>query len=291
MRNRILCNVMAVSALMAVSLSSCVKKDIFQTPHPDKGAVVLTADWSEAPSETDVPQAWSFCINGGQVYQSAHPSQCYPELLLPGKYTLLAYNEPQGMTLNGTTAVVNTASDGLLVAQPEYLYSATRELEVVKDDTLRVTVPMKRLLSPVSMKVTLDGGNADNVADIEASLSGVSGLVELATGKIGESPQTVRLDVEPAETLSRAGAGKVLELKCRIVGVCLGYSQTLTVTIKNKDGNVSSVTSDVTEELEKVNTDKEPVDLEGSVSVSQDGRFSGTIDNWEVVSVGDVEAK
>ena len=49
--------------------------------------------------------------------------------------------------------------------------------------------------------------------------------------------------------------------------------------------------SELTEELEKVNTDKEPVDLEGSVSVSQDGRFSGTIDHWEVVSVGDVEAK
>lgn len=290
MRNRILCNVMAVSALMAVSLSSCVKKDIFQTPHPDKGAVVLTADWSEAPSETDVPQAWSFCINGGQVYQSAHPSQCYPELLLPGKYTLLAYNEPQGFTLNGTTAVVDSYSDGLLVAEPGYLYSATQELEVVKDDTLRVTVPMKRLLSAVSMKVTLDGESAD-VADIEASLSGVSGSVELATGEISESPQAVRLDVKTAETASRAGAGKELELKCRILGVCVGYGQTLTVKIKNKDGHISSVTSDVTEELEKVNTDKQPVELEGSVSVSQDGHFSGTIDNWEIVSVGDVEAE
>ena len=284
-------NLIAVASLMVLSLTSCVKKDIFYTPHPDKGAVVVTADWTEAPSETDVPQAWSFCINGGEVYQSAHPSQCYPELLAPGKYTLLVYNEPQGFTLNGTTAVVDSYSDGLLVAQPEYLYSATRELEVLKDDTLRVTVPMKRLLSAVSMKVTLDGGNADNVADIEASLSGVSGSGELATGEISESPQAVRLDVKTAETASRAGAGKELELKCRILGVCVGYGQTLTVKIKNKDGHISSVTSDVTEELEKVNTDKQPVELEGSVSVSQDGHFSGTIDNWEIVSGGDVEAE
>lgn len=283
-------NLIAVASLMVLSLTSCVKKDIFYTPHPDKGAVVVTADWTEAPSETDVPQAWSFCINGGEVYQSAHPSQCYPELLAPGKYTLLVYNEPQGFTLNGTTAVVDSYSDGLLVAEPGYLYSATQELEVVKDDTLRVTVPMKRLLSAVSMKVTLDGESAD-VADIEASLSGVSGSVELATGEISESPQAVRLDVKTAETASRAGAGKELELKCRILGVCVGYGQTLTVKIKNKDGHISSVTSDVTEELEKVNTDKQPVELEGSVSVSQDGHFSGTIDNWEVVSVGDVEAE
>lgn len=283
-------NLIAVASLMVLSLTSCVKKDIFYTPHPDKGAVVVTADWTEAPSETDVPQAWSFCINGGEVYQSAHPSQCYPELLAPGKYTLLVYNEPQGFTLNGTTAVVDSYSDGLLVAQPGYLYSATQELEVVKDDTLRVTVPMKRLLSAVSMKVTLDGESAD-VADIEASLSGVSGSVELATGEISESPQAVRLDVKTAETASRAGAGKELELKCRILGVCVGYGQTLTVKIKNKDGHISSVTSDVTEELEKVNTDKQPVELEGSVSVSQDGHFSGTIDNWEIVSGGDVEAE
>ena len=283
-------NLIAVASLMVLSLTSCVKKDIFYTPHPDKGAVVVTADWTEAPSETDVPQAWSFCINGGEVYQSAHPSQCYPELLAPGKYTLLVYNEPQGFTLNGTTAVVDSYSDGLLVAQPGYLYSATQELEVVKDDTLRVTVPMKRLLSAVSMKVTLDGESAD-VADIEASLSGVSGSVELATGEISESPQAVRLDVKTAETASRAGAGKELELKCRILGVCVGYGQTLTVKIKNKDGHISSVTSDVTEELEKVNTDKQPVELEGSVSVSQDEHFSGTIDNWEIVSGGDVEAE
>lgn len=283
-------NLIAVASLMVLSLASCVKKDIFYTPHPDKGAVVVTADWTEAPSETDVPQAWSFCINGGEVYQSAHPSQCYPELLAPGKYTLLVYNEPQGFTLNGTTAVVDSYSDGLLVAQPGYLYSATQELEVVKDDTLRVTVPMKRLLSAVSMKVTLDGESAD-VADIEASLSGVSGSVELATGEISESPQTVRLDVKTAETASRAGAGKELELKCRILGVCVGYGQTLTVKIKNKDGHISSVTSDVTEELEKVNTDKQPIELEGSVSVAQNGHFSGTIDNWEIVSGGDVEAE
>lgn len=290
MINSLKYNLIAVASLMVLSLTSCVKKDIFYTPHPDKGAVVVTADWTEAPSETDVPQAWSFCINGGEVYQSAHPSQCYPELLAPGKYTLLVYNEPQGFTLNGTTAVVDSYSDGLLVAQPGYLYSATQELEVVKDDTLRVTVPMKRLLSAVSMKVTLDGESAD-VADIEASLSGVSGSVELATGEISESPQAVRLDVKTAETASRAGAGKELELKCRILGVCVGYGQTLTVKIKNKDGHISSVTSDVTEELEKVNTDKQPVELEGSVSVSQDGHFSGTIDNWEIVSGGDVEAE
>lgn len=290
MINSLKYNLIAVASLMVLSLTSCVKKDIFYTPHPDKGAVVVTADWTEAPSETDVPQAWSFCINGGEVYQSVHPSQCYPELLAPGKYTLLVYNEPQGFTLNGTTAVVDSYSDGLLVADPGYLYSATQELEVVKDDTLRVTVPMKRLLSAVSMKVTLDGESAD-VADIEASLSGVSGSVELATGEISESPQAVRLDVKTAETASRAGAGKELELKCRILGVCVGYGQTLTVKIKNKDGHISSVTSDVTEELEKVNTDKQPVELEGSVSVSQDGHFSGTIDNWEIVSGGDVEAE
>lgn len=47
----------------------------------------------------------------------------------------------------------------------------------------------------------------------------------------------------------------------------------------------------MTEELEKVNTDKQPVELEGSVSVAQDGHFSGTIDNWEIVSGGDVEAE
>ena len=39
----------------AVLLASCVKDDLYNTPHPDKGAVVITTDWTDALAESTVP--------------------------------------------------------------------------------------------------------------------------------------------------------------------------------------------------------------------------------------------
>ena len=38
-----------------VSLSSCVKDDLYNTPHPDKGAVEVTTDWTGRSSDAVVP--------------------------------------------------------------------------------------------------------------------------------------------------------------------------------------------------------------------------------------------
>lgn len=32
-------------------LTSCVKDDLYDTPHPDRGAVVVTTDWSGKSTE------------------------------------------------------------------------------------------------------------------------------------------------------------------------------------------------------------------------------------------------
>lgn len=289
MRNSII-YAMAVSALTAMSLSSCVKKEIYKTPHPDKSAVMLVPDWAEAPSGTDVPQKWSYTVDDGDVFHSENTTQCHPELLLPGKHDILVYNEPQGIMIYGTTAVINSVSEGLLIAEPEYLYSAITEFDAAMDDTVSVSIPMKRLLTLLTLNVSLDGENADKVADVKASLSGVPGSVDLRTWVTDEIPQSVLLEVEQRETVSRAGVSKELVMKCRILGINPTENQILTTTLVNDDGYESTVISDLTEELKSINEDKEPVKLEGSVFAAQDGHFSGTIDNWEVVSAGDVEA-
>lgn len=280
---------MAVVSLMVLSLSSCVKKEIYNTPHPGKGVVLVTTDWSEALSETDIPQKYSLCIDNGDTYHSEKQTFCYPELLSPGKYELLVYNEPDGITLDGTTASVDGYTDGMLVAFPEYLFYSTQELEVVKDDTLLVTVPMKRYLIPVLMNISLDGENADKVVSVEATLGGVSGYVNLKTSEIGNEPKTVKLDVKLIEPTDGSNDGRKIELSCRILGICTGQKQILTVKLTNDDGYESIITSDVSDSLENIDTDGS-VEMDGSVETAQDGYFSGTIDNWEQVSSNDVEA-
>lgn len=290
MRNIIKYNLMAVASFMVLSLSSCVKEPIYDTSHPENGAVLITADWTEALSEEDIPQVYSLCINNGDVLRSEKRTFCYPELLSPGKYGLFVYNEPEGISINGRTATVEAHSDGLLIAQPEYLFSATRELEIAEDDTLRVSVPMKRLLSPIVMNISLDGENADRVVSAEATLSGVSGAVNLETAETDNEPKTVKLNVRLIEPTEGSNDGRKLELSCRILGICAGQKQNLVVTLTNDDGYVSSVSSDVSDNLEDINENKESVELDGSVEAAQDGHFSGTIDSWEQVSSDDFEA-
>lgn len=273
----------------AVLLASCVKDDLYNTPHPDKGAVVITTDWTEALAESTVPDTYLLRMDDGKAVPTSEKTTVYPELLTPVAHTLLIYNEPEGITIADDAATVQQ-KDGMLIPLPGYLFSAEADLNVVQDDTLCVTVLMERRLCPIVLNLDLNGENADEIAKIEATLSGLSGSVDLRTGTPGGESLTARLDVLRAEAKARAIDAMALEMKCRVTGTAQGERQILTVKVTMADGYVSTITSDLTEHLKDLNADMEPVRLEGSIEAPQDGHFSGTIKEWEVVSGGDIDA-
>lgn len=263
-----------------MSLTSCVKDDLYNTPHPDKGAVVITTDWTEALAESTVPDTYLLRMDDGKAVQASGETTVCPDLLTPGTHTLLIYNEPEGISIADDAAIVQQ-KDGMLIPLPDYLFSAEADLNVVQDDTLRVTVPMVRRLCPIILNLDLNGENADEIAKIEATLSGMAGSVDLRTGTPGSESLTARLDVREAEAKTRATEAVALEMKCRVTGTAQGERQILTVKVTMEDGYVSTITSDLTENLKDLNADMEPVRLEGSVEAPQDGHFSGTIENWQ----------
>lgn len=273
----------------AVLLASCVKDDLYNTPHPDKGAVVITTDWTEAFAESTIPDTYQLRMDDGKVVQASEETTVYPDLLAPGAHTLLIYNEPEGITIADDAATVQQ-KDGMLIPLPGYLFSAEADLNVVQDDTLRVNVLMKRRLCPIILNLDLNGENADEIAKIEATLSGIAGSVDLRTGTPGGESLTARLDVREAEAKARSTDAMALEMKCRVTGTAQGERQILTVNITMADGYISTITSDLTEHLKDLNTDMEPIRLEGSIEAPQDGHFSGTIKDWDVVSGGDIDA-
>ena len=272
-----------------MSLTSCVKDDLYNTPHPDKGAVVITTDWTEALAESTVPDTYLLRMDDGKAVQASGETTICPDLLTPGTHTLLIYNEPEGISIADDAATVQQ-KDGMLIPLPGYLFSAEADLNVVQDDTLRVTVPMERRLCPIILNLDLNGENADEIAKIEATLSGMAGSVDLRTGTPGGEGLTARLDVRLTEAKTRATAGNEVEMKCRVTGTAQGERQILTVKVTMEDGQVSTITSDLTEHLKDLNADMEPVRLEGSIEAPQDGYFSGTIKDWDVVSGGDIDA-
>lgn len=289
-RNKTIIYKVMAAALVALSLTSCVKDDLFDTPHPDRGAVVITTEWAEALAESDIPASYFLSMDGGAARQANEKTFTYPDLLTPGEHSLLVYNEPQGLTLGGTTAKVNLLPDGTAEPMPGYLFSAEQKLAVVQDDTLRVSIPMKRRVCPITINITLSGENTGKIAKIEAELSGVAGSVDMQSGISGTENLTLHPVVGQASANTRAYTEGKVELKCRVLGINKTERQMLTVMVTMEDGYVSTVTSDLSEYLKNLNTDMNPIVLSGTVDSPQDGHFSGTIGDWEVVSGGDIDA-
>ena len=272
-------------------LASCVKDELYDTPHPDKAAVVITTDWADALDETDVPAVYHIEMDGGEAVTIQEATTVYPDLLAPGKHSVFACNEPQGMTISGTTASVNRLPDGTLEPMPEYLFSATTRFEAQADDTVHVTVPMARRLCPITLNLSLEGGNTEAIASITATLGGMAASVDLRTGMVGGENATVTLDIkQQAKTKARAYTEGRLEMKCRTVGTNPQERQVLTVKVTMADGHVQTIESDLSERLKDLNTGMDPIELTGTVEAPQDGQFSGSITDWTDVTGDPVEA-
>lgn len=282
---------MAIFALLLLLSAGCVKDDLHNTPHPDKGAVKVTTDWTDALAPGTIPHDYCLCMDGGAAKHVDEKVCCYPDLLEPGRHTLLIHNEPQGITISGTKATVNLLEDGTLEPLPEYLFSAVKELDVVADDTLRVTVPMERHICPIVLDVNLRGDNTENIARIDATLSGIVSSVDMQSGIIGSENFSVDMDIRQVEEKVRTYTEGVLELKCRVLGVNPAERQLITMTITMKDGSVFIIESDLTDNLKDLNTEQDPIELEGTVDTPQDGHFGGTITDWTEVDNGNIDIK
>ena len=273
-----------ICLVISLLLPSCVKLELFNTAHPDKGAVVVEPDWSDALAESTVPQAYFVRVDNIECELSGK-SACFPELLTPGTYNLLVYNSVDGIDISGTIAKVQK-ENGFLRPQPDYLFSALKEMTVTADDTLLVEVPMVRRLCPITLNFSLLGKNAGKVAAIEASLDGIAGSVDLQSGEVGMESNAVKLDIVEKNTAD----GIIHEMQCRVVGVCEGKPQTLTITLTMDGGYVCKVTSDLTSFLKGLNVSMKPIVLEGEVEAPVDGSFSATIEDWETASEENIDA-
>lgn len=273
--------VISLSVLAAGCLGSCSDEDepSYKTSHPDKGAVVITTDWTDALAENTIPDTYCLCLNE-TVKHVEGATNCYPDLLPPGKHALLIYNEPQGITIDATTASVDLLEDETLEPMPGYLFSAMKELDVKADDTLRVSIPMERRLCPVTLKLSLVGDNAADISHIEALLNGIAASVDLQSGMPGNENLSVKPVIRQLASKTGSYTSGELEMACRIVGVTPGESQLLTITLQMKDGHTSTTVSDLTDYLNRVNSEQIPVVLESDLTIPKDAGISATLSEW-----------
>lgn len=304
---RTIYDIIMYGATALLLLGGCVKDDLYNTPHPDKGAVKVTTDWNGRSSDAILPDSYILRI-GAQEQTVSGETNAFDALFLPGGQDLLVYHQPDGIIIAGETATVNTLADGTLEPMPGFLFSAAEELEIVKDDTLRVSVKMKQHIRTLTLALKLNPGDRERIASTSATLTGIASAIRLTDGTItategkitvpGFVPGTDGSDtrIAPAPTRldaasTRAAGQPVLAATLQLLGIMTGEKQVLTLAVTLTDGTVQTITTDLTEMLKNFGTgaDMEPLALDATLTLPAEAGFAGTISDWNVVNNGNIE--
>ena len=273
-----------IIGMAALLLSSCVKDELYNTPHPDKGAVTISLTGLSADDN------YVLDIDGKTADITGSPF-VYPDLLLPGAHSLVLYNRAEGFTFDGRMARVNapdgkSRADGTYVIPlPGYLKTVSQEITVVADDTLRITPSPQQRVRDLHIEFTVTQGRPELIQTVTGTLSGIAGAFDMEAG------QTTG---EPASTIiSFTRDGDMLTADARLLGT-MGTMQTLVLDIAFVDGGRTQRTEvDLTEALADFNGDMTTAyrvtgTLETPVGMEE---ATAEITGWETVDSGDVNAE
>ena len=272
-----------LATALLFSLGGCVKDELHDTPHPDKGIVAVSIDLPQGASGED----YTVEIDGTTA-DGKEGRYTVSDPLPPGEYTVLAYNTPQGFTVTDGIARVER-TDGTVRALtdfinplPDYLYSGTERITVMADDTLRMNLDVTQRVRDLHIELTVTEGDPERIAAIAGTLSGVAEAYDLRNETLyGEAVST-------RPTFTRSGDKVSADL--RLLGV-LGDMQTLTLVLTFTDGQTQTVESDLTEILADFNGDmEEALGIEGELHTPVRAGMEATIKDWNTIPGDPVEA-
>lgn len=270
-----------LTATLALSLTSCVKDELFNTPHPDHGKVTVSADWTARGEGIAVPEKWMVNI-GDYTGEESGATHASDYLFTPGEYSIIAYNPVADITINGTTASVASAGgrSGLISGTPGILFTHVQVITIEKDKVHEFTAAMRQQVGKLTLMIETAGDAADRIESIEGSLLGVAGTMDFATDTYG-APSDVALHFTKITEGENAGKWTATVW---LLGIT-GDSQRLSATITYADGNPqpTALESDMTAALKDFNGNKtEALTLGGSVVETPDGvGVGGSITDWK----------
>ena len=291
MRKTIFTTRYSVAAAFTLLLASCVKDNLYNTPHPDTGKITVTADWSNHGDGVDIPAEWTVTMGdytGTETGETHTPDYLFE----PGNYTLAAYNTPENITISGTTAtVVQETGNGTYISNaPGWLFTSVQEVTVEADTDYELTATMLQQTRELTLVIEPTGDAADRIESIEGSLSGAAGMLDFATGTYGAASDVALHFIRITEG---GDAGK-WTATVRLLGIT-GNTQTLTATLTYADGNPKPTTleSDLTAALADFNADKTvSLTLGGTIAETPtEAGIEAGITNWEKIDGGGVDAE
>lgn len=268
-------------------MGSCTEDEL---PAPMKKArtvVKLTADWSECSSAAPA----KYMVRIGNETQEVTGNVNSFLLLSTSDYGMVAYNEPQGVSVNGNIATLNTVatrSEGssVVTGNPDDLFSVSEdlvqdELLALTGDTLRLTVKMQQRTRQVNITMDTD---VESIKSVTGMLDNVVSSIDLTTGELlSVAKASVSFTASP---VAEGEASMRLKGTVRLLGISQekAQRQIMTVEITKEDETTETTTTDLTEVLSKLDEGgNTPLDIEGK------GGFNGNVINWIVEEKGDLD--
>lgn len=274
--------ILMYGAISALLLTSCVKDEVYNTSHPDKGAVSIHVNLPQGMGDYTVEI-------DGQSVQGSGATIVYPTLLSPGEHNLLMYNHPDGLTIADGIARVNAMADtqsngNVILPMPGCLYSVSTTCTVTADDTVHIELDPLRRMRDLHFELTVAEGDPERIASVEGVLSGIAGTYTLATESPGGEPMTTA----PAFTRD----GNRVTADAHLLGTA-GETQILVLTLRFTDGKVQTIENDLTEMLRTFNTDMQtPLNISGTLlTPTAANPGTATITDWQVQEVVDITIK
>lgn len=274
--------ILMYGAISALLLASCVKDEVYNTSHPDKGAISIHVNLPQGMGDYTVEI-------DGQSVQGSGATIVYPTLLSPGEHNLLIYNHPDGITIADGIARVNAMADtksngNAILPIPGCLYSASTTCTVTADDTVHIELDPLRRMRDLHFELTVAEGDPERIASVEGVLSGIAGTYTLATESPSREPMTT------APTFTRDGNRVTADT--RLLGTA-DEAQILVLTLRFTDGTVQTIENDLTEMLRTFHTDMQtPLKISGTLlTPTAANPGTATITDWQVQEVVDITIK
>ena len=266
--------------------------------------LAVQPDWSEALADEDIPENYLLFIGNTSVTADAHSIYMYSDSVQTEPYSLIAYNEPEGITVADNLASIQTDGEGLMTPTPGYLFAADTAVTVASGDTALVPLRMHRLLTPITL--TLNFSQATKVSEVEATLGGLVSAVYLPEGTPTDSDVLRSADGNTARMAWEVLPGnKGIKLYLRTFGTLSESKQLLNVSVTLSDNRELTFSSDLSDQLNDL-AHFEPVALENTLDTSIPSKpdpeperppyrpdpdvpveSTGTISDWVVGTVED----
>lgn len=268
-----------IIGMAALTLTGCVKDELFDTPHPGKGRITVTADWSARGEGIATPESWNLSM--GDYHGTETAATHAPEHLFePGSYSLVAWNPATDISVSGTTASVTSTADGCISGDPGWLFTSVQEVTIEADRDHAFTAAMQQQVRQLTLTIRFTGDAAERVEGISGRLSGVAGTMDFASDTYG-APSSVALNFTKITQGENAGAWTAT---VRLLGIT-GESQQLTGGITYAGDNLPStpIASDMTALLAGLNDNNTaPLSLACDLETPTQAGVTAIIIDWEV---------